>query len=212
MKRPPLLPTYQYPDTSIIHFSSLGPSTRDVGRSRQLALPASRQPRCVHLTRLWWVRFPARPLRCACHPPNGQAARRAGSRTKGADSAFPENAVAVLASRLHPLDWTAHSSRSRYCSKILTFLPAIRYHYELVMTTTFGTSQGPTQPLIVNWTWLQQSPLPPFVLERFQPEPRANPRSVLPQQHPLQIVTCPTTKRCGFKGVIGPHVQQQNPS
>jgi len=44
--------------------------------------------RCVHLMRLWWVQFPARLFAARATLPSGQAARRAGSRTKGADSAF----------------------------------------------------------------------------------------------------------------------------
>src|ERR1700739_4758153 len=46
---------------------------------------------------------------------------------------------------------TAHSSRLRYCSKRSMF-PSHSVPEELVTTTTFGTSHGPTHPLIVSWT------------------------------------------------------------
>jgi hypothetical protein len=39
--------------------------------------------------------------------------------------------------------------------------------YEVVITTTFGTSQGPTQPLMVNWTRFRSPPFPPFTLQPF---------------------------------------------
>jgi len=46
---------------------------------------------------------------------------------------------------------TAHSSRLRYWSK-LAMLPSHSVPDEVVITTTFGTSHGPTQPLTVNCT------------------------------------------------------------
>src|SRR5579864_3284341 len=44
---------------------------------------------------------------------------------------------------------TAHSRRLRYWSN-LTMFPSHASPAELVITTTFGTSHGPTQPLIVS--------------------------------------------------------------
>src|ERR1700758_133804 len=46
---------------------------------------------------------------------------------------------------------TAHSRRLRYWSN-LTMFPGHASPAELVITTTFGTSHGPTQPLMVSWT------------------------------------------------------------
>jgi len=43
----------------------------------------------------------------------------------------------------------AHSNRLRYWSN-LTIFPSHSVPDELVITTTFGTSHGPTQPLIVS--------------------------------------------------------------
>jgi hypothetical protein len=93
---------------------------------------------------------------------------------------------------------TAHSSRSRYWSKFEIF-PSHSVPDELVIITTFGTSQGPTQPLIVNWTRFSS---PRFRHSFFSQSTgtSGNPRSVLPQQHPRQIVTCPTTKRFVLSG------------
>src|ERR1035438_2021310 len=46
---------------------------------------------------------------------------------------------------------TAHSTKLRYWSN-LTIFPSHSVPDALVITTTFGTSHGPTQPLIVSWT------------------------------------------------------------
>src|ERR1017187_2344704 len=93
---------------------------------------------------------------------------------------------------------TAHSSRLRYWSN-LTILPSHSVPDELVITTTFGTSHGPTQPLIVSWTRLS-SPRFRHSLFSHSTGTSGNPRSTLPQQQPLQIVTCPNTRRFVFRG------------
>lgn len=92
----------------------------------------------------------------------------------------------------------AHSKRLRYWSNS-TMLPSHSVPVELVITTTFGTSHGPTQPLIVNWTRFSR---PRFRHSLFSHSTgtSGNPRSVLPQQQPRQIVTCPTTRRLVFSG------------
>src|ERR1017187_5260139 len=61
---------------------------------------------------------------------------------------------------------TAHSSRLRYWSNLAIF-PSHSLPDELEITTTFGTSHGPTQPLMVSWTRLHRSPIPPFILQPF---------------------------------------------
>jgi hypothetical protein len=82
---------------------------------------------------------------------------------------------------------TAHSSRLRYCSA-RTIFPSHSVPDEFAMTTTFGTSHGPTQPLIVNWTRFN-SPRFRHSLLIHSTGTSGNPRSVLPQQQPRQIVT-----------------------
>src|ERR1017187_9029203 len=51
---------------------------------------------------------------------------------------------------------TAHSSRLRYWSN-LTILPSHSVPDELVITTTFGTSHGPTQPLMARCASVRRS-------------------------------------------------------
>ena len=70
---------------------------------------------------------------------------------------------------------------------------------ELVITTTFGTSLGPTQPLMVNWTRFSSPRFRHSVLSH-STGTSGKPRSVLPQQQPRQIVTCPTTRRLVLSG------------
>jgi len=70
---------------------------------------------------------------------------------------------------------------------------------EHVITTTFGTSHGPTQPLMVNWTRFS-SPLFRHSLFSHSTGTSGKPRSTLPQQQPRQIVICPTTSRFVFSG------------
>jgi hypothetical protein len=93
---------------------------------------------------------------------------------------------------------TAHSSRLRYWSKFVIF-PNHSVPDELVMTTTFGTSQGPTQPLIVNWTRFS-SPRVRHSFLNHSTGTSGKPRSVLPQQQPRQIVTCPIPRRFVLSG------------
>jgi hypothetical protein len=68
-----------------------------------------------------------------------------------------------------------------------------------VTTTTFGTSHGPTQPLMVSWTRFSR---PCFRHSVFSHSTGTSgkPRSVLPQQQPRQIVTCPITRRLVLSG------------
>jgi hypothetical protein len=93
---------------------------------------------------------------------------------------------------------TAHSSRLRYWSK-LAMLPSHSVPDEVVITTTFGTSHGPTQPLTVNCTRFSN---PRFRHSLFSHSTGTSgrPRSTLPQQQPRQIVICPTTRRFVFNG------------
>lgn len=93
---------------------------------------------------------------------------------------------------------TAHSTRLRYWSN-LTIFPSHSVPDELVTTTTFGTSHGPTQPLIVNWTRFS-SPRFRHSLFSHSTGTSGKPRSTLPQQQPRQIVICPTTSRFVFNG------------
>jgi len=93
---------------------------------------------------------------------------------------------------------TAHSSRLRYRSNLTTF-PSHTSPAELVITTTFGTSRGPTQPLTVNWTRFN-SPRFRHSLFNHSTGTAGNPRSILPQQQPRQIVTWPTTRRLVLRG------------
>jgi len=93
---------------------------------------------------------------------------------------------------------TAHSSRLRYWSNLTTF-PSHTSPAELVITTTFGTSHGPTQPLTVNWTRFN-SPRFRHSLFNHSTGTAGNPRSILPQQQPRQIVTWPTTRRLVLSG------------
>jgi hypothetical protein len=93
---------------------------------------------------------------------------------------------------------TAHSSRIRYWSNLKTF-PSHSVPAALVITTTLGTSHGPTQPLIVSWTRFRR---PRFRHSLFSHSTgtSGSPRSTLPQQQPRQIVICPTTRRFVFSG------------
>jgi len=93
---------------------------------------------------------------------------------------------------------TAHSTRFRYWSNS-TIFPSHSVPDELVITTTFGTSHGPTQPLIVNCTRFSR---PRFRHSLFSHSTGTSgkPRSTFPQQHPRQIVICPTTRRFVFNG------------
>jgi hypothetical protein len=93
---------------------------------------------------------------------------------------------------------TAHSSRLRYWSN-LTIFPSHSVPDEVVITTTFGTSHGPTQPLMVNWTRFS-SPRFRHSLFSHSTGTSGKPRSTLPQQQPRQIVSCPTTRRFVFSG------------
>jgi len=93
---------------------------------------------------------------------------------------------------------TAHSSRLRYWSN-LTIFPSHSVPDEVVITTTFGTSQGPAQPLMVNWTRFS-SPRFRHSLFSHSTGTSGSPRSTLPQQQPRQIVICPTTRRLVFSG------------
>jgi hypothetical protein len=81
---------------------------------------------------------------------------------------------------------TAHSRRLRYWSN-LTMFPSHASPAELVITTTFGTSHGPTQPLMVSWTRFN-SPRFRHSLFSHSTGTSGKPRSTLPQQHPRQIV------------------------
>jgi hypothetical protein len=92
----------------------------------------------------------------------------------------------------------AHSSRLRYWSNLTTF-PNHSSPAELVITTTFGTSQGPTQPLMVSWTRFN-SPRFRHSLFSHSTGTSGKPRSTLPQQHPRQIVIWPITRRFVFSG------------
>jgi len=91
------------------------------------------------------------------------------------------------------LQRTAQSTRLRYSSKVSMF-PTHSVPEELVTTMTFGTSQGPTQPLIVSCTRFN-SPRFRHSFLSHSTGTSGNPRSVLPQQHPWQIVSCPITRR-----------------
>ncbi len=93
---------------------------------------------------------------------------------------------------------SAHSTRLRYWSNS-TIFPSHSVPDELVITTTFGTSHGPTQPLMVNWTRFSS---PRFRHSFFSHSTGTSgkPRSTLPQQQPRQIVICPTTRRFVFSG------------
>jgi len=93
---------------------------------------------------------------------------------------------------------TAHSNRLRYWSN-LTIFPIHSVPDELVITTTFGTSHGPTQPLIVSWTRFS-SPRFRHSLFNHSTGTSGKPRSVLPQQQPRQIVICTTTTRLVLRG------------
>jgi hypothetical protein len=93
---------------------------------------------------------------------------------------------------------TAHSTRLRYWSNLAIF-PSHSVPVELVITTTLGTSHGPTQPLMVNWTRFS-SPLFCHSLFSHSTGTSGKPRSTLPQQQPRQIVICPTTRRFVFNG------------
>jgi hypothetical protein len=93
---------------------------------------------------------------------------------------------------------TAHSTRLRYWSN-LTIFPSHSVPDELVITTTFGTSHGPTQPLMVNWTRFS-SPLFRHSLFSHSTGTSGKPRSTSPQQQPRQIVICPSTRRFVFNG------------
>ena len=92
----------------------------------------------------------------------------------------------------------AHSSRVRYWSNLTTF-PSHSEPVGLVITTTFGTSHGPTQPLIVSWTRFS-SPRFRHSLFSHSTGTSGKPRSTLPQQQPRQIVICPITMRFVFNG------------
>ena len=91
---------------------------------------------------------------------------------------------------------TAHSSRLRYWSNLTKF-PSHSVPDELVITTTFGTSHGPTQPLIVNCTRFSRPRFLHSILSH-STGTSGKPRSTLPQQQPRQIVICPTTRRLVF--------------
>ena len=93
---------------------------------------------------------------------------------------------------------TAHSTRLRYWSNLRIF-PSHCVPDEVVITTTFGTSHGPTQPLMVSWTRFSS---PRFRHSLFSQSTGTSgkPRSTLPQQQPQQIVICPTTTRFVFSG------------
>src|ERR1022692_2405675 len=93
---------------------------------------------------------------------------------------------------------TAHSSRLRYCSNLSMF-PSHSVPDELVITTTLGTSHGPTQPLMVNCTRFSRPRLRHSLLSH-STGTSGRPFSVLPQQQPRQIVICPTTRRLVLSG------------
>ena len=93
---------------------------------------------------------------------------------------------------------TAHSSRLRYWSNV-TIFPSHSVPVEVVITTTFGTSHGPTQPLIVNWTRFS-SPRLRHSFFSHSTGTSGSPRSVFPQQQPRQMVICPTTRRFVLSG------------
>src|ERR1700758_4145416 len=77
---------------------------------------------------------------------------------------------------------TAHSSGARYRLNSQIF-PSHSVPVEVVITTTFATSHGPTQPLMVNWTRFNS---PRFCHSFFNHSTRTSgkPRSTLPQQQP----------------------------
>jgi hypothetical protein len=79
---------------------------------------------------------------------------------------------------------TAHSSRVRYWLNA-TIFPSHSVPAEVVITTTFGTSHGPTQPLMVNWTRFN-SPRFRHSFFNHSTGTSGSPRSTLPQQHPRQ--------------------------
>src|SRR5208337_2787228 len=93
---------------------------------------------------------------------------------------------------------TAHSSRLPYWSN-LTIFPSHSVPDEFVTTTTLGTSHGPTQPLMFSWTRFSRPRLRHSLFSH-STGTSGNPRSVLPQQQPRQIVICPTTTRLVFSG------------
>ena len=93
---------------------------------------------------------------------------------------------------------TAHSSRVRYWLNA-TIFPSHSVPDEVVITTTLGTSHGPTQPLIVSWTRFN-SPCFRHSLFNHSTGISGSPRSTFPQQQPRQIVICPMTRRFVFKG------------
>ena len=92
----------------------------------------------------------------------------------------------------------AHSSRVRYWLNA-TIFPSHSVPVEVVITTTFGTSHGPTQPLMVSWTRFN-SPRFRHSFFNHSTGTSGKPRSTLPQQQPRQTVICPMTRRFVFKG------------
>lgn len=85
------------------------------------------------------------------------------------------------------------------------------------MTTTFGTSHGPTQPLMVSWTRFNSPRFRHSVLSH-STGTSGRPFSMFPQQQPRQIAICPITRRFVFRGysrfaftAFGQFVQAHDP-
>ena len=69
--------------------------------------------------------------------------------------------------------------------------------------TTFGTSQGPRQPEMVSWiVWFNFSPCQTALIRSTGTS--GNPRSVRPQQQPLQRTSCPKVLR--FVCTVAPYL------
>src|ERR1022692_3974308 len=78
-------------------------------------------------------------------------------------------------------------------------LPSHTFSFAVAIRTTFGTSQGPKQPLMVSWMFLR-SPRRRHSVLSHSTGTAGLPRSVCPQQQPMQTETWPITRRLVVTG------------
>jgi hypothetical protein len=139
---------------------------------------------------LHWARFSLAYMGCMLKAIPGRCFGRHIGRTDTKQTSQRTNGLTLYPSKslgkanISPASRqrTAHSSRPRYCSNLSIF-PSHSVPDELVTTTTLGTSQGPTHPLIVNCTRFNSPRLRHSLLSQ-STGTSGNPRSLLPQQQP----------------------------
>lgn len=104
-----------------------------------------------------------------------------------------QGARALFANFVGLLIRSGHGAMVEYALRILLENPDLA-NQTYTGRTLLGTSHGPTQPLIVSCTRFR-SPLFRHLFLSHSTGTAGRPRSVLPQQQPLQTVTWPMTRR-----------------